>query len=232
MNIFFYDYIFSSPAMLEEYRDLKLPEHVCLRLFTTAMKNLAIELNAFILTSTQITEPEDNKKSSWKDFHNIRGSKSIVDLVDFACIMSRPTQEELKIISSSQELFLQPNCVTDIFKNRRGRWNMVRVWSYKDLGTCKTYDLLITDSNNKPVKDFQIIDFIEEERSQEIKDLENLLNTGEISQEIYEKYYVSNENISLAEEKPENLIDMVNDAFGDDKQEKKRLEKYGIGDLI
>ena len=46
------------------------------------------------------------------------------------------------------------------------------------------------------------------------------------------KYYVSNENISLAEEKPENLIDMVNDAFGDDKQEKKRLEKYGIGDLI
>lgn len=232
VNIFFYDYIFSSPAMLEEYRDLKLPEHVCLRLFTTAMKNLAIELNAFILTSTQITEPEDNKKSSWKDFHNIRGSKSIVDLVDFACIMSRPTQEELKIISSSQELFLQPNCVTDIFKNRRGRWNMVRVWSYKDLGTCKTYDLLITDSNNKPVKDFQIIDFIEEERSQEIKDLENLLNTGEISQEIYEKYYVSNENISLAEEKPENLIDMVNDAFGDDKQEKKRLEKYGIGDLI
>ena len=232
VNNFFYDYIFSSPAMLEEYRDLKLPEHVCLRLFTTTMKNLAIELNAFILTSTQITEAEDNKKSSWKDYHNVRGSKAIVDLVDCACIMSRPTSEELKIISSSQELFLQPNCVTDIFKNRRGRWNMVRVWSYKDLGTCKTYDLLITDSNNKPVKDFQIIDFVEEEKNQEVIDLENLLNTGEISNEIYEKYYECNVDINVADEKPESLIDIVNDAFGDEKQEKKRLEKYGIGDLI
>ena len=46
---FFYDYIFSSPAMLEEYRDLKLPEHVCLRLFTTALKNLAVELNLSLI---------------------------------------------------------------------------------------------------------------------------------------------------------------------------------------
>ena len=49
---FFYDYIFSSPAMLNEYRDLKVQEHVCLRLFTTTLKNLAIELDAFIMTST------------------------------------------------------------------------------------------------------------------------------------------------------------------------------------
>jgi replicative DNA helicase len=48
----FYDYIFSSPAMLNEYRDLKLREDVCLRLFTTTLKNLAVELNAFIMTST------------------------------------------------------------------------------------------------------------------------------------------------------------------------------------
>ena len=33
-------------------------------------------------------------------------------------------------------------------------------------------------------------------------------------------------------QKKNQKIDMVNDAFGDDKQEKKRLEKYGIGDLI
>lgn len=52
INHFFYDYIFSSPAMLNEYRDLSLPEYVCLRLFTTTLKNLAVELNAFIMTST------------------------------------------------------------------------------------------------------------------------------------------------------------------------------------
>ena len=69
---FFYDYIFSSPAMLDEYRDLKLREDVCLRMFTTTLKNLAIELNSFILTSTQISN-DDDPKGGFKDFRNIRG---------------------------------------------------------------------------------------------------------------------------------------------------------------
>lgn len=100
---FFYDYIFSSPAMLNEYRDLGLQEHVCLRLFTTALKNLATELNAFILTSTQISNDEGD---GFKDFRNIRGSKSICDLVDFACIMSRPSIEELRMVSTGfQKLY-------------------------------------------------------------------------------------------------------------------------------
>lgn len=70
---FFYDYIFSSPAMLEEYRDLKLPEHVCLRLFTTALKNLAVELNSFIMTSTQISG-DDDPKGGFRDYKKVRGS--------------------------------------------------------------------------------------------------------------------------------------------------------------
>lgn len=68
INYCFYDYIFSSPAMLNEYRDLKLPEHVCLRLFTTALKNLAVELNIFILTSTQLSGDMDG---GFKDYHYI-----------------------------------------------------------------------------------------------------------------------------------------------------------------
>lgn len=70
---FFYDYIFSSPAMLDEYRDLKIQEHVALRMFTTTLKNLAVELNAFILTSTQLNA-EDDPKGGFKDFRNIQGS--------------------------------------------------------------------------------------------------------------------------------------------------------------
>ena len=73
VNVFFYDYIFSSPAMLNEYRDLGLQEHVCLRLFTTALKNLAIELNAFIMTSTQ-TNSEDDPKGGFRDYRNLEGS--------------------------------------------------------------------------------------------------------------------------------------------------------------
>lgn len=73
VNVFFYDYIFSSPAMLNEYRDLGLQEHVCLRLFTTALKNLAIELNAFVMTSTQ-TNSEDDPKGGFRDYRNLEGS--------------------------------------------------------------------------------------------------------------------------------------------------------------
>lgn len=70
---FFYDYIFSSPAMLDEYRDLKIREDVALRMFTTTLKNLAVELNAFILTSTQLSN-DDDPKGGFKDFRNVQGS--------------------------------------------------------------------------------------------------------------------------------------------------------------
>ena len=70
---FFYDYIFSSPAMLDEYRDLKIREDIALRMFTTTLKNLAVELNAFILTSTQLSN-DDDPKGGFKDFRNIQGS--------------------------------------------------------------------------------------------------------------------------------------------------------------
>ena len=70
---FFYDYIFSSPAMLDEYRDLKIREDIALRMFTTTLKNLAVELNAFILTSTQLSN-DDDPKGGFKDFRNVQGS--------------------------------------------------------------------------------------------------------------------------------------------------------------
>lgn len=55
--------------MLNEYRDLKLPEYVCLRLFATALKDLAVELDVFIMTSTQISNDDD--KGGFKDYHQI-----------------------------------------------------------------------------------------------------------------------------------------------------------------
>lgn len=69
---FFYDYIFSSPAMLVEYRDLKLREDVTLRLMATALKNLAVELNSFVMTATQLSNEDDAR--GFRDFRNIRGS--------------------------------------------------------------------------------------------------------------------------------------------------------------
>ena len=171
----FYDYIFSSPAMLNEYRDLKLPEFVCLRLFATAIKNLAVELNAFIMTSTQISN-DDDKTGGFRDYHCIQGAKQIVNLADAAGIVSRPTKEELTQLGSILETIgVVPNCVHDIFKNRRGRWTCVRVWSYVDLGTLRTTDLFITTANMKPIEDFQIMDY---KMEQDFSDVCEFYNGG------------------------------------------------------
>ena len=222
---FFYDYIFSSPAMLNEYRDIGVREDVALRLFTTTLKNLAVELNAFIMTSTQVSN-DDTEKGGFRDYHQVQGSKAIVNLVDFACIMSRPTKEELSELQGFQGSFdFIPNLVTDIYKNRRGRWNMVRVWSYHDLGTCRKEDLFVTTPNMKPIKDFRIIEF-ETTRFKNYSDLCDLFNTGEVSDDIIEEFY------QVSDTQPEELLINAAEAFGDEEDNKRRRKQKGLAALI
>lgn len=183
---------------------------VVLRMFTTVLKNLATELNVFILTSTQISNDEGE---GFKDFKNIRGSKAIADLADFACIMSLPSKEELKIVSSGfQKLYnFQPNCVIDVFKNRRGRWTQLRIWTKSDLGTCRKYDLFVTTPDLKPIEDFQVVDFIQEKDST-LEELENKFNEGiEEMVEIQE----------ISEEDPTSLLTDIHEAFGSIKEQVK-----------
>lgn len=223
---FFFDYIFSSPAMLEEYRDLKLPEYVCLRLFTTCLKNLAVELNAFVMTSTQIT---DDGSDGFKDYHVIQGSKSICNLVDLACIMSRPSPAELEITKDFQRQYsLVPNCITDIFKNRRGRWTMIRIWSRVDLGTCKKYDLFATTPDNKPIEDFQIISF-GEEVNRDLKELEDFYNLGVVSEKQAEQLF---SRLEEDYDMPPTLMTEMETAFGDKIERRKKLEDVGFEDLV
>lgn len=225
---FFFDYIFSSPAMLEEYRDLKLREDVALRLFTTALKNLAIELNSFVMTATQISEQDNDKKNSWKDYHNIAAARSIAHLIDFGCIVSRPTQEELKQIEGFTKLYnLTPNFVVDVYKNRGGRWTMLRIWAVHDLGTCRRCDLFVTTPDLKPIDDFQIVDFVEE-KDAEMKELEDYFNEGQISFQTATQ--LLNE---IAPEVGEvDLREEVEEAFGDFNERKKRVASKGFDDLL
>lgn len=220
----FYDYIFSSPAMLNEYRDLKLREDVCLRLFTTTLKNLAVELNAFIMSSTQISNDDDDK-GGFRDQKNVQGSKAIVNLADFACIMSRPTKTELQELAGFQSQFsFVPNLVTDIYKNRRGRWNMVRVWSYNDLGCCRREDLFVTTADMKPIKEFQAVEF-DSINYGAFEDLCDLYNEGVVSDEIYDEFY------SVSDIKPEELILDAAAAFNDKDDIKRRVENKSFAEL-
>ena len=226
---FFYDYIFSSPAMLDEYRDLKIREDIALRMFTTTLKNLAVELNAFILTSTQLSN-DDDPKGGFKDFRNIQGSKAIVNLADFACIMSRPSIEEINQVAEFKKSFgFTPNLVTDVYKNRRGRWNMVRIWSVHDLGTCRKHDLFITTANMKPVDNFIIVDFTAYEDGT-LKELEKLYNTGEVTGEITGT--LLNEVENYVEPNADNILGSLTNAFGDDADRLERLKERSISDLL
>ena len=222
---FFYDYIFSSPAMLDEYRDLKIREDIALRMFTTTLKNLAVELNAFILTSTQLSN-DDDPKGGFKDFRNVQGSKAIVNLADFACIMSRPSIEEINQVAEFKKSFgFTPNLVTDVYKNRRGRWNMVRIWSVHDLGTCRKHDLFITTANMKPVDNFIIVDFTAYEDGT-LKELEKLYNTGEVTGTLL------NEVENYVEPNADNILGSLTNAFGDDADRLERLKERSISDLL
>jgi hypothetical protein len=218
--------------MLAEYRDLKLREDVVLRMFTTNLKNLAIELNAFVMTATQLSNIDDEKnKGGFKDTTNIRGSRAIVDLCDFACIMSRPSIEELKIISGFQKRYnFEPNLVTDIFKNRGGRWTMIRIWSLMDLGTCKRYDLFVTTPNNEPIEEFQIVEF-NFEKTPEMLELEKRYNSNiDISEDNADKL-ISMINLETGEV-VEKKIDAIKEAFGGEKATRERLKGISLGDML
>lgn len=225
VNIFFYDYIFSSPAMLSEYRDLGLQEHVCLRMFTTTLKNLAIELDAFIMTSTQ-TNSEDDPKGGFRDFRNLEGSKAIRNLVDLGCIFARVTPDELQLISKFIDNFgLKPNIVTDVYKNRRGRWTNIRIWSYYDYGTCRKQDLFVTSATMKEkLEDFVIMDFKNQDE-QDFSDLLTLYNNGEVKEKIYEEYY-------MPADETNELVSDLEDAFGDREEREKFYKDKDFGDLI
>ena len=225
VNVFFYDYIFSSPAMLNEYRDLGLQEHVCLRLFTTALKNLAIELNAFVMTSTQ-TNSEDDPKGGFRDYRNLEGSKSIRNLVDLGCIMARTTDEELQEVSKFIDSFgVKPNIVTDVYKNRRGRWTNIRIWSYYDYGTCRKTDLFITSASMRErIDDFTIMDF----KNMEAQDFSSLLenyNSREKTEEEEKTYYIPEDDTS-------SILSNLKEAFGGREDLQQFYESQSWGDMI
>lgn len=197
----FYDYIFSSPSLLSEFRDLKIREDICLMLLSTALKDLAVELNIFVMTATQLNAEAEEKKGI-KNQSCIRGSRAVIDKADVACITARCTQDELNILDRLiMSIGKAPNQVTDIYKVRRGRWTEVRVWSYMDLGTCRKTDIFITDGNLNNVPDFEI-QFTNVEFEQDFSKIKEVLNI------------VNDENFSIAavgkeSEKKKEWIDLI-----------------------
>ena len=143
--------------------------------------------------------------------------------------MSVPTQEELTEVEGFQKLFnFSPNCVTDVFKNRRGRWTRVRIWSRMDLGTCRRYDLFVTTTNNKPIEDFQCVEF-NMVRTQEMIDLENMFNEGLVYTEEDVGKIIDNFEAVVSSD---SISENVTKAFGDIYDRKERIKCKTFDDLL
>lgn len=154
----FYDYVFISTGLLAEFRGFSLRNDELLLLFATALKDLAVELDVCMFTSTQVNANVDDNKNI-RNEASLAGGRSTINKADNGMIMARPTKEELDILEPIIQSYGLPNVVTDVFKVRSGQWTQVRIWSIVDLGRMKREDLFITDSRLEVIQNFDKEDF-------------------------------------------------------------------------
>lgn len=153
ISVVFFDYIFINPGLLKEFHGFQLRNDELLLLFSTALKDLAVELNVAMFTSTQVNASADDNKNI-RNEASLAGGRSTINKADNGAIMARPTNEELETLEPLITNYGRPNMVTDIFKVRSGEWTQVRIWSVVNLGTMKKKDLFITDSRLEPISGF------------------------------------------------------------------------------
>lgn len=141
----FYDYIHISPSLLSEFKGFSLRNDEVLLMFSTALKDLAVELQVFMMSSTQVNANADSNQNI-RNEASLSGSRSIINKADIGVICARPLKDELDFLKDKEKVIGIPNMVTDVYKVRSGEWNQVRIWSDVNLGNLRKVDLFVTDS--------------------------------------------------------------------------------------
>lgn len=122
-------------------------------MFATALKDLAVELNVCMMTSTQVNASADDNRNI-RNESSLAGGRSTINKADNGAIMARPTPEELEVLQPLINQYGMPNMVTDVFKVRSGEWSQIRIWSIVDLGRLKKADLFVTDARLEAIDRF------------------------------------------------------------------------------
>jgi len=150
----FMDYVFISPALLTEFRGNNLRNDEALLLMATALKDLAVELNVSVFTSTQVNAKADDNKEI-RNEASLAGGRSTINKADNGIIGMRPTNDEIETLSGLNILKgVTPNLVLDVFKVRSGRWTQVRIWCDFNPGILRLNTLFVTDSRFQTIDDF------------------------------------------------------------------------------
>ena len=148
----FFDYVFINPSLLATFQGFSLRNDEVLLMFATALKDLAVELNVAMFTSTQVNANADDNRNI-RNEASLAGGRSTINKADNGCILARPTKEELETLEPITNSFGIPNLVLDIFKVRSGQWSQVRVWIKADLGRMRFQDLFVTDSRLERIEE-------------------------------------------------------------------------------
>ena len=175
----FFDYIHTTASLVEQFTRNNLREDVVLMLLANQLKQLAKDYNLFIFSATQVNAfGMSDEEMEFKDERSIRGSKAVADKCDMGYVMTRIPEKFWDSIQKSLHEAIRdgriedasifdtnrPTHVLDIYKMRRGRYKMVRIWTKLDLGTGERKDMFLTDAVNNPIKFTSLVTYGLEER--------------------------------------------------------------------
>ena len=162
----FFDYIHSTASMINQFSRNNIREDVILMMMANQLTQLAKDYNLFIFSATQVNAlAMGDDEMNFKDEKSIRGAKSIADKADMGYVMTRVSEKGWNSIVPTLNIAVRegtipgellnerPTHVLDIYKMRRGRYKMIRIWSKIHLGTGERKDLFITNADNQPIKE-------------------------------------------------------------------------------
>ena len=162
----FFDYIHSTASMISQFSRNNLPEDVILMMMANQLKQLAKDYGLFIFSATQVNASAmGDDEMNFKDEKSIRGAKAIADKADMGYVMTRVSEKGWQTIVPTLRQAARagtidgsiidnpPTHVLDIYKMRRGRYKMIRIWCSIHLGTGARKDLFITNAVNQPISE-------------------------------------------------------------------------------
>ena len=162
----FFDYIHSTASMINQFSKNNIREDVILMMMANQLKQLAKDYNLFIFSATQVNAlAMGDDEMNFKDEKSIRGAKAIADKADMGYVMTRVSEKGWQsIVGTLQQAAREgtidrdiidhpPTHVLDIYKMRRGRYKMIRIWCNIHLGTGARKDLFITNAINQPISE-------------------------------------------------------------------------------
>lgn len=149
----FFDYIHLNFQIMIELasktRGMTTREDMMLGIFAAGLAEMAKEYNFHLSTSTQVNGEINHSKKL--DQNVLRGAKNMADKFTKALVMTRPNNEDDKVIdailSKLKGVNKRPNMIWHIYKNRHSKYKG-KLYLYVDFDTMRMEDLFMTDDKD------------------------------------------------------------------------------------